>query len=98
MALRHRRLMDADEGRHADQQADDHDRQRGPAPLDAGCDRFADAVIRLRRHAHTLRGRNTEQIKRKPQRDHDGGRDAGDRDGTAWARTDDGVDAFVLGA
>ena len=48
MALRHRRLMDADEGRHADEHADDHDRQRRPAPLDAGGDRFADAVIRAR--------------------------------------------------
>ena len=36
--LRHGRLVNAGEGRHADQQADDHDRQRRPSPLDAGGD------------------------------------------------------------
>ena len=64
MALRHRRLMDADEGRHADQHADDHDRQHRPAPLDAGGDRFADAVIRLAsRHAsaRSAAGRRTDR-------------------------------------
>ena len=39
--LRHRRLVDAGEGRHADQQRDDGDRQDGPSPLDAGGDRRA---------------------------------------------------------
>ena len=68
-----------------------------PSPLDAGCDRFADAVVRVVAGAHcqALPRQEDQQIEREPHRDHDRGRDAGDRDGAARAGADDGVDALA---
>ena len=76
LALRHGRLMDAGERRHAATRThDDHDRQRRPAPLDARRDRFAPwtagdpaTLVSVMRHsAAERRRRDKRQTRSRPR-------------------------------